>query len=82
MSDFDDEPRIINIRAQLRLITSVLPTLIASLPQQQFDGVLSGLEALTEGVHPPSLAQEIDELRQILAEQVRDLREAMQNPSS
>lgn len=80
MSDDElrEHPTIINLRAQLRLVTSVLPALIASLPGPQYRGLLAGLESLTEGVHPPSLAQELDELRQIFAEQVRSYREILE----
>ncbi|MBL8544640.1 MAG: hypothetical protein JNJ63_12605 [Hyphomonadaceae bacterium] len=70
-----DDPMIINLRAQLILITAILPTLIATLPEDHYRGIVGALEALPEGDYPPSLAREIDELRQIFAEKARTIRD-------
>lgn len=75
-------PFEIKTTAQLRLILSVLPTLIAALPRQYCEALLEGLEDVELEYQPESLAQECDELRQTLAAKVRQLVDTIDRSAS
>lgn len=72
------EEEIVALKAQVRLLNSMVRALVATAPATVFNGIVEALEEPQVVDGSPDLAQAIDELRLRLAHELRGFREGLE----